>query len=86
MGRPRYWQRASFSRIATSNRPKSLRTRVAAAVVTATSSNPAVRNRSSVLKSGISKPDSPLLDPVVLPPAKISCTSTMGNTRVMVDT
>ncbi len=86
VGMPRYWQRTSFSRMATSRRPKSLRTIVTARVATTTSSSPATRNQLSVSRSGTSKPDSPLLDPVVFPPAKMSCTNTIGNTRVIVET
>ena len=82
---PRYSQRPSFSRIATSTLPKSLRTKRHATSVTATRKPPAIQNQVSTSTSKLSKPDSPLLEPVKLPPEKITCVSTIGSTSDTTD-
>ena len=65
---PRYSQRCSLSRIASRMRPPSLRRKTQAPAVTTTRKTPAMRNQASSEMSKVSNPDSPLLDPVKLPP------------------
>ena len=65
---PTYSQRCSFSRIATRMRPASLRTNSHAPAVSTTRKPPAIQNQASIDTSKLSNPDSPLLEPVKLPP------------------
>src|ERR1700686_2450589 len=60
---PRYVQRCSFSRIAISNRPKSLLTKNQAAVVSTTRPMPQIVNQASTDRSKVLKPRSPRDDP-----------------------
>ncbi len=65
---PTYSQRCSFSRIATRTLPASLRTNIQARAVSTTRKAPAIQNHASMDTSKLSNPDSPLLEPVKLPP------------------
>ena len=66
--RPRYSQRGSFSRMATSTRPASLLTNSHVPAVTATRYTPEIQNHPLRSSWKLSKPESPLLDPVKVPP------------------
>ena len=82
---PRYSQRDSFSRIAVSRRPVSLRTKRNAPSVAATSNPPEIHSQTRMSRSKLSKPDNPLDEPVKVPPAKITCVATIGSTSEITD-
>ena len=71
--------------MAVSKRPESLRTKRNAASVVSSSRPPLNHNQVWMPKSKLSNPDSPLLDPVKLPPEKMIWVATIGNTSDTTD-
>ena len=53
--------------------------------MTSTRYPPAIQNQVSKAQKYVGKPDRPEDEPVYRPPAKMTCTSTMGSASVMID-
>ena len=71
--------------MALSRRPASLEIPTLAINVAVRANSPAIRNQASVDRSKLSKPTSPLEEPVNSPPEYSSCTMTIGSTREITD-